>query len=44
LAAVGLCLWGFEGLRKWGAILKGEIRVRGPGRKILHAPERRGAR
>lgn len=37
LLAVGLCLWGFEGLRKWGAILVGEVCTR-QHRKILHAP------
>lgn len=37
LVAVGLCLWGFEGLRNWGAILVGEIRTRQQ-REFLHAP------
>jgi uncharacterized membrane protein YfcA len=37
-AAVGLCLWGFEGLRKWGAILVGEAHARKHGEDLLHAP------
>lgn len=38
LLAVAACLWGFEGLRKWGAILVGEVHLRAKSSPLLHAP------
>jgi uncharacterized protein len=38
LLAVAFCLAGFEALRRWGAILVGEIHSRHLSGKILHAP------